>query len=98
MTGSPTERHARPDNTAIVNGMLSILLDPHAFGGLAAFQAEVEEFLAWVRTSREDDALSLPGEPEHAQRARRSEHGIDIDPATWELLEAARNSLISAAA
>ena len=95
LTGSPTERHARPDNTAIVNGMLSILLDPHAFGGLATFQTEVEEFLAWVRTSREDEALSLPGEPEHAQRARRSEQGIDIDTATWESLTVTRNSFFS---
>jgi uncharacterized oxidoreductase len=93
LTGSPTERGAEPGAKAIVNGMLSIVLDPQAFGGLDAFKEEVDALLDWVRESRTDDQLLLPGEPEQAQWLQRSRDGIEIDTGTWSELQAVRQRL-----
>lgn len=77
----------------VVNGMLSILLDRSFFGSTEAFDAEIDRFLAYVKTSRrvEDDGeILLPGEPELRCRARRTAGGVPLDAATRaQLLETA---------
>jgi uncharacterized oxidoreductase len=97
LTGSPTERSAEPGAKAIVNGMLSIILNPESFGGLDAFREEVDVLLDWVRQSRSDDKLLLPGEPEQRQLERRSQQGIELDAGTWQDLQSVRQQLQSAA-
>lgn len=92
LTGGDT---CRPDNIGprrIGNGMLSILIDPARFGTLGHFFAESDAFLDWVRTARRVDPavpVSLPGDPERAERRRREAHGIEVDANSWrEILEA----------
>lgn len=95
LTGSPTERKVKSGSKAIVNGMLSILIDPQAFGGLDTFQEETEAFLDWVRLSRPDNGLLLPGEPELHARTSRASEGIEIEEGTWRALQETRQALLS---
>ena len=71
---------------AAVNNMLSIIIDPDAFGGRAAFEAEAEAMLDYIKgTAPADgvDKVRLPGDPERESMAKRLAEGIPIDDATW---------------
>lgn len=98
LTGGPTERTADADSAAVVNNMLSIILNPAVLGGAASFEAEIDAFLPWVRDARPlGDALLFPGEIERQRKADRSAAGIDIDDTTWRKLQEARAGLLAAA-
>jgi uncharacterized oxidoreductase len=77
----------------VVNGMLSIYLDPSFFQKDEAFAAEIGRFVAWVKSSakvRPDGEILMPGEIEERTRTRRLREGIDIDATTWaQVLETA---------
>ena len=79
----------------VVNGMLSIILDPSRFQDDAAFGAEVERFVAWVKSSARattDGGILMPGEIEERTRVQRLRDGIDLDATTWnQIIEAARS-------
>ena len=75
----------------VINGMLSILLDPKRFQDSPEFNAELERFIAWVKSSEKatpDGEILLPGEIEERTKARRLRDGIDIDATTWSQLAA----------
>jgi uncharacterized oxidoreductase len=78
---------------AAVNNMLSVLIDPEAFGEGAAFEAEAEAMLDYIRTTAPAegfDRVRLPGDPERESAASRLTEGIPIDDATWaQILEVA---------
>lgn len=83
------ERHA--GKARILNGMLSILIDPEQLGRGHGFVAEAEAYLDWLRQSPAVDGehVMLPGEPERIARQRCAAHGITLDLATWnEILTA----------
>jgi uncharacterized oxidoreductase len=90
LTGSSC---SNPENAGrVVNGMLSIYLDPGAFGPRAAFAAEAARFIAWVKSSATvapDGQILMPGEIERLNRARRLAEGIELDSATWGQIAAA---------
>lgn len=70
----------------VANGMLSILMDRSFFGEVAAFDAEIERFVAYVKSSRPvapGGSILMPGEPEAESKRRKLEHGIELDPNTW---------------
>jgi uncharacterized oxidoreductase len=76
----------------IVNNMLAILIDPGAFGQRAAFDAEVQEFTAWVKASPPApgvEEVMVPGDPERKSKVERLANGIPIDDTTFEDLLAA---------
>ena len=77
----------------VVNGMLSILLDPSRFQDEAAFGAEIDRFVAWVKSSAKaapDGEILMPGEIEERTKARRLRDGLDLDETTWsQIVEAA---------
>lgn len=78
-------------SNAIINCMLSVIIDPAAFDAPDA-EAEAEAFLAWVKASplqRGADEIQVPGEPELARRRERATAGIPIDGTTWAQLEEA---------
>lgn len=94
LTGSPTERQAEPGDMKIINGMLSIIVNPAMLGGAETFAAEIEEFLPWVRQSRPiDGEVLFPGEPEQRRRKERARDGIEVDEETWRQLQEAKASL-----
>ena len=77
----------------VLNGMLSVLIDPAQLGAGAAFERETIEFIDWFKASppREGfDRVRIAGEPEREARAQRTAHGVSVDATTWkEILEAA---------
>jgi uncharacterized oxidoreductase len=78
----------------VVNGMLSILFDASRFQEDSAFAAEIERFIAWVKSSARtmpDGEILMPGEIEERTRARRLRDGIELDEKTWsQLVETAK--------
>jgi uncharacterized oxidoreductase len=86
----------------VLNGMLSVLIDPAAVGDRAAFEVEALSFVDWVKASPPRpgiDAVLVAGEPERAWRAKRKAEGVPVDEATWaEILDAARSLGVDAPA
>jgi uncharacterized oxidoreductase len=78
----------------VVNGMLSIYLDPGRFQADADFTAEVQRLIAWVKSSEKatpGGEILMPGEIEERTKAGRLRDGIDLDETTWsQLLDTAR--------
>lgn len=86
---------SHPQNAdRVVNGMLSIFLDPTFFQSDAVFAAEINRFIDWVKSSEKaapNGQILMPGEIEEQTKARRMREGIDIDETTWsQLLETAK--------
>ena len=76
----------------IINNMLSVLIDPGAFGEREAFDDEIEKFTKWVKASPPApgvDEVLVPGEPERKSRTERLQNGVPIDDITFEELLAA---------
>jgi len=70
----------------VINGMLSIFLDPSSFQGDAAFAGEIQRFIEWVKSSPRtspDGEILMPGEIEERTKTLRSRQGIAIDATTW---------------
>ncbi len=66
--------------------MLSIILDPKYFQNDAAFAAEIDRFIAWVKSSekaRPDGEILMPGEIEERTKVQRLRDGIELDETTW---------------
>jgi hydroxycarboxylate dehydrogenase B len=88
-----TQRDNDSSKKRILNGMLSVLIDPDRLGDRAAFEAEALAFIDWVKASpprQGFDAVQIAGEPERTMRAKRSAEGVPVDAATWqEILDAA---------
>jgi uncharacterized oxidoreductase len=94
LTGGGCSNPEKADK--VVNGMLSILLDASFFQKDPDFAAEIERFIAWVKSSAKatpDGEILLPGEIEDRTKARRSRDGIDIDATTWSQLLSTAQSL-----
>jgi uncharacterized oxidoreductase len=79
----------------LVNGMLSIILDPSIFQSDAEFAAEIERFIEWVKSSEtatEGGEILMPGEIEERTKASRLRNGIDLDATTWsQIVESAES-------
>lgn len=88
-----TQRDDNSGKKRILNGMLSVLLDPAALGDCAAFEAEAMAFLQWVQASPAREgfgAVQVAGDAERLSKARRSAEGVPVDGTTWsEILVAA---------
>eukprot|EP00729_Bicosta_minor_P008654 gene8653-31634_t len=73
----------------IVNNMLSLIIDPAAMGSKDDFDAEVEDFIGWVKSSTPQPGVAsvlIPGEPEEHKRKERETNGIVIDATSWQQL------------
>ncbi len=85
----------------VLNGMLSILIDPRKLGTAPVFAREAAEFVAWVKRSppaKGVDKVRLAGDPERETRARREKDGIPVDATTWKEIQDAGAKLGVAAA
>jgi uncharacterized oxidoreductase len=88
----PTDTGVR----AVLNGMLTILIDPRRLGTQEAFEAESLAFVDWLRSgpvAEGTDAVQLAGDPERAARQQRTRDGNDNDGQTWQELVAAAGKL-----
>ncbi|MDP3799012.1 MAG: dehydrogenase [Polaromonas sp.] len=93
LTGSGTwHRPTDPAVRAVVNGMLTILIDPAKLGTQAAFEQEAVAFVDWLQAGPVApgfDAVQIAGDPERATRAQREVDGIEVDDQTWQEMVAA---------
>ncbi|MBL8334816.1 MAG: malate/lactate/ureidoglycolate dehydrogenase [Rubrivivax sp.] len=80
--------HARPSPHAIINHMLSFVVDAERLGGAARLAAEARAFADWVKASPPsgESPVMLPGDPERRWRHERNANGIPIDATTWQQL------------
>jgi uncharacterized oxidoreductase len=92
LTGGGCSNPANADK--VLNGMLSIYLDSSFFQKDADFGAEIQRFIAYVRSSAKvtpTGDILMPGEIEERTKAQRSRDGIEIDATTWgQLVETAK--------
>ena len=89
LSGGGTSHPSNPTASRVVNGMLSILLDPTVFTPAQDFAREIRRLAEWVRASppaRPGGEILLPGEPEERTRAERLAKGLPLDPTTWSEL------------
>jgi uncharacterized oxidoreductase len=97
-----TQRDGDASRKRVLNGMLSVLIDPQAIADREAFEAEALAFLGWAQASPPREGFGpvlVPGDPERAMRARRTAEGVPVDRATWaEILAAAARLGVAPAA
>lgn len=94
LTGGGCSNVAHADR--VINSMLSIYIDPAFFQENAVFTAEIQRFIAWVKSARKvspDSDILMPGEIETRTRARRTSEGIDLDDTTCAQLRATAESV-----
>lgn len=92
LAGRRTSQPEHPRRGGLINNMLSVLMDPAAFGDPQAIAREAAAFGAWVKGSPPAPGVTevlLPGEPEARARAERLQAGIPVDPLTIAQIQAA---------
>jgi len=96
LTGGGTWHREADHQRTVLNGMLTMLIDPVRLGTQAMFEQEALAFDDWLRQSPDapgSDGVKLAGDPERAARADREQNGIWIDDATWAEIEASEKKL-----
>ena len=89
LTGGGTWHREADAKRAVLNGMLTVLIDPNRLGTQASFEQEALAFTDWLRQSpSHSGGVKIAGEPERAARVARTRDGIVVDDATWAELEA----------
>ncbi len=93
LAGGLTQHTTDTSKMRVINGMFSVLLDPHKLGAHERFAAEARAFIDWVQASPPRagfEPVQVSGDAERAMLARRSAHGVPVDATTWqEILDAA---------
>ena len=93
LTGSGTwHKPTDPAVRAVINGMLTILIDPAKLGTQVAFEQEALAFVDWLRAAPAApgfEAVQIAGDPERAYREQRQLAGIAVDAQTWQEIVAA---------
>lgn len=96
LTGGGVTDYDNKTQRRVLNGMLSILIDPARLGTQKTFARDARSFVAWLRSSRpapEHDRVRVAGEPEREYRAARERDGIPVDDETWKEIRAAAAKL-----
>jgi uncharacterized oxidoreductase len=92
LAGGQTGHREQGTRRRVLNGMLSVLIDPRALGDPDRFETEALDFATWVTASPARAGfgpVQLAGDPERALRERRLREGIPVDPETGrQILEA----------
>jgi len=92
LSGGGTWHTTDRSKKRVLNGMLSILIDPRKLGTAESFTREAREFIAWVKQSPPapgNDRVRIAGDPERETRAKREKEGIAVDATTWSEIHAA---------
>ncbi len=80
----------------VLNGMLSVLIDPDALGAREQFEDEAGAFIASLLglPARDGfDRVQVAGDRERAMRRQREQQGVPVDGTTWQQILAAAESL-----
>jgi hydroxycarboxylate dehydrogenase B len=93
LTGGGTWHRPADTARAVVNGMLTILIDPEKLGTRMQFEREALAFVEWLGQAPAGagfDRVRIAGEPEREARIARERDGIVVDDTTWmEILASA---------
>ena len=93
LTGGGTwHKPTDPSVRTVLNGMLTILIDPSKMATQVSFEEEAAAFVNWLQAGPVADgfdAVQIAGEPELVTRAQREIEGIHIDKETWREIVAA---------
>lgn len=90
LTGGGCTAPGSESAAALRNNMLSLLVRPDLLGAGHGLAAEIDRFLAWVRSAapaREGETILLPGEIERRTRAERLANGIPLDATTLDEID-----------
>jgi uncharacterized oxidoreductase len=96
LTGGGVTDYDNKTQRRVLNGMISIVIDPARLGTQQAFAKDAKSFLAWLRASRAapgHDRVRIAGEPEREYRAQRERDGVPVDEETWKEIRAAAAKL-----
>jgi len=96
LAGGATAPHADAEDPAIINSMVSFIVDPGRLVSLPWFAREVADVVAHVKSAAPADPAApvlVAGEPERLMRAARLAEGIPIDATTWGDIAAAAASV-----
>lgn len=86
LSGGGTWHQEADGRRAVLNSMLTVIIDPRRLGTQAAFTQDTLAFIDWLRQSPAapgSAGVLLAGEPERAARLKRGRDGISVDEATW---------------
>ena len=92
LTGTGTWHQPADNRRSVINGMLTILIDPQKLGTRASFENEALAFIDWLKESPPapgSDGVRIAGDPEREARIERERDGIVIDDTTWAEIVAA---------
>jgi uncharacterized oxidoreductase len=92
LTGGGTWHRAADQQRAVLNGMLTVIIDPAKLGTQETFDQEALAFVDWLKQGPAApgvDEVKVAGEPERKARAAREKAGIQVDDTTWAEIEAA---------
>ena len=81
---------SKPGESALLNGLLSIIIDVKQLPQREQFAGEVCKFLDFVQTSRlatPNSEILIPGDIERRTRKERIANGIPLDDKTWADLQ-----------
>jgi uncharacterized oxidoreductase len=70
----------------VLNGMLTILIDPSRIGDRAVFDEQARRTVDWIKASPPQpgvESVLVAGEPERRATAQRQADGIPVDEQTW---------------
>ena len=91
IVGSASVTTMMPPERGIINGMLSIVIDPAKLSSRDSMLAEIDAMIGWVKSAKPSDPdlpVLIAGEPERIARAERMAKGIEVDNETWSQLSA----------
>ncbi|HEX7892082.1 MAG TPA: malate/lactate/ureidoglycolate dehydrogenase [Ramlibacter sp.] len=86
LTGSGTWHRAPDAKRAVINGMLTVLIDPKRLGTQESFSQEAQAFVDWVKQSPAApgfEGVMVAGDPERKARVARERDGVVVDDTTW---------------
>ena len=92
LSGGATWRGGTDGRAAVLNSMLTILIDPAKLGTRESFEHEAAAFIEWVKQSPQPkDAplgagVLIAGDPERAARVARERDGIVVDDNSWDAI------------
>jgi uncharacterized oxidoreductase len=91
IVGSATVSTMTPPDRGIINGMLSIVIDPAKLSARDSMMAEIDAMIGFVKSAKPADPdlpVLVAGEPEQITKAARIANGIYVDDETWAQLSA----------
>jgi len=94
LSAGPCSRPELP--LRVANAVLFVVLDVEQFAGAEHFLRETTDLAAAVRNCPRAEGvaeITLPGDPERRERARRRAAGIPLDDGTWGQLTAVAQGL-----